>query len=77
MPQLWSVVAVVSVLPILGCGGARKCVPGQTTTCFCPGGSLGAQSCEHDGTYAPCNCEEPASDDKGPPPTPSSDGSRA
>lgn len=34
-----------------------ECVPGQQIECGCPGGALGAQACQPDGSgYLPCGC---------------------
>jgi hypothetical protein len=37
-------------------GGAEACVPGRSVGCSCVDGTLGAQVCQSDGTYAPCVC---------------------
>lgn len=40
-----------------GTGGG--CVPGTIGTCDCPSGFPGAQECGFDGTYLPCECDDP------------------
>ncbi len=55
--------AGVAVL-FLGLGGcssdesaaAGKCTPGQSIACACTDGRSGAQQCQSDGTFAPCEC---------------------
>ena len=39
-----------------------KCVPGEQSSCACPGGLTGVQVCESDGTYGACSsCGPPGS----------------
>lgn len=50
----------------LSCGGSNFtstpnviCSPGETTSCPCPGGLIGAQDCNTDGTaYTACRCPD-------------------
>ncbi|MFO0684221.1 MAG: hypothetical protein U0234_19365 [Sandaracinus sp.] len=39
----------------LGACGDR-CARGPTTTCWCPGDTIGQSTCGEDGTYGPCAC---------------------
>lgn len=42
-----------------GCGDAATstCVPGETRSCPCPGGTMSAQTCQDDGTFEACACD--------------------
>lgn len=48
------VVSVVSVM-FAACGTSR-CVTGQSVSCACVDGKMGAQTCMADGTYGGCQC---------------------
>ncbi len=37
-------------------GGPASCVPGASESCACPGGAVGTQVCQPDGTFAVCSC---------------------
>lgn len=56
MSRWISVIAVVALWALSGCGNdAPQCTPGQSAQCFCATGT-GAQSCLADGTFAECVC---------------------
>lgn len=38
---------------------SAKCVPGEQSSCACPGGLVGVQVCEGDGTYGACTACSP------------------
>ena len=48
-----SAVALASASP------RASVVPGTIGTCDCPSGFPGAQECGFDGTYLPCECDDP------------------
>ena len=50
--------AAALALIIVGCGDSTPaaCVAGRTVPCACPGGDIGAQSCNATGGYAACVC---------------------
>jgi hypothetical protein len=39
-----------------------RCVPGMAVVCACPSGRTGAQSCQVEGQYAECVCDDPSLD---------------
>lgn len=42
----------------LGCGGDAACVPGEQVECACPGGTVGAQACNAEGSaFGDCSCD--------------------
>jgi len=69
MNQLRVLLAAVAAALLLSAPScARICDPGETQTCFCPGGTTSAQVCAEDGEgWQTCPCgpahEEPADDD--------------
>ena len=53
--------SVFEVIGVFGCSRSTPsatCVPGATEECACIGGRNGAQTCLHDGTFGPCQCED-------------------
>src|SRR5262245_52894926 len=51
--------AVILVMFLGACGGGskgNKCVAGQSSACACTNGSMGAQTCNADGTFGVCVC---------------------
>lgn len=64
-PTLILIAIIMSALA--ACSGSNQCTPGASIACACPDGRAGAQSCNTDGTFAPCVCASAAA---APPPSP-------
>lgn len=45
-----------ATLAALSCGSKSTCVTGESKACACVNGTMGAQICQADGTYAACQC---------------------
>ncbi|MBA2663107.1 MAG: hypothetical protein H0U74_12495 [Bradymonadaceae bacterium] len=60
----FSILMVLGVLS--GCADDpvqdARCVPGQSSSCACPGGELNVQVCQESGRFAPCQCPSELSD---------------
>ncbi|MEI8256599.1 MAG: metallophosphoesterase family protein, partial [Deltaproteobacteria bacterium] len=49
--------AAACTAPVVGNDASLLCIPGQSVTCACPGGTPGAQACRDDGRgYGACAC---------------------
>lgn len=52
-----------SVVSSAGCLTSAACVTGATQACACTNGRAGAQTCNADGSFAACVCDDPAGAD--------------
>lgn len=64
-----ALVASFALALVAGCGGESSsedgCNEGRSTECTCATGETGAQVCQPDGTWGPCECKDPGPGDSG------------
>jgi hypothetical protein len=70
--HLIATLAIAAGLALAGCRRDHGCVPGASSACTCTNGAAGAQTCQSDGWFGSCRCDEVdggTGEDAGPPPT--------
>lgn len=71
---LWLVTLAVSVVASVGCSSQPHCIPGESESCSCVSGRVGAQVCSPEGVFQACTCLEPSPSGGGAPSDGGSDG---